>query len=177
MADMAYDHRWKVLLLGDSRTGKSNLASQFTQSKFNTELEPTMGIKPFIKMVQTNGKTIKANIWDTAGQERFRAPVFYYNEAVGALIVYDVTNRQSFENAARWLEEVRDHGDADIAITVVGTKTDLEGQRAVTPEEGKKFADDNQLLFIETSARDNSQVEAVFQTILDAIYKKQCPGQ
>ncbi|KAF5983662.1 rab family, other [Fusarium bulbicola] len=166
MGDMAYD---VVVLLGDSTVGKSNLASQFTQGEFRADSSPTIGVKPTNKMVQCNSKTIKVNIWDTAGQERYRAPVPYYNEAVAVMLVYDVTSRQSFENAARWLQEVRDHGEPEIVVMLVGNKTDLERRRAVSTEEGKRFAKLEKVLFIETSAQDNSRVELAFMTLLNGV--------
>ncbi|KAF4340806.1 rab family other [Fusarium beomiforme] len=169
MADIAYDHRWKVLLLGDSNVGKSNLVSQYTQNEFNADSQPTIGVKPANKIVQCNSKTIKVNIWDTAGLEKYRAPVPYYNDAVAVMLVFDITKRQSFDNVSRWLGEVRDHGEPGIAITLVGNKTDLEGRRSVTSVEAKKFARENKLLFVETSARNNSQVETAFRTILNGI--------
>ncbi|KAF5694499.1 hypothetical protein FDENT_1111 [Fusarium denticulatum] len=169
MGDMAYDYRWKVVLLGDSRVGKSNLASQFNQGEFHADCSPTIGVKPTNKMVQCNSKTIKVSLWDTAGHERYRAHVPYYNEAVAVMLVYDVTSRQSFENAARWLQEVRDHGEPEIVVMLVGNKTDLERRRAVTTEEGKRFAKLEKLLFIETSAQDNSRVELAFKTLLNGM--------
>ncbi|KAK2678941.1 hypothetical protein RAB80_004122 [Fusarium oxysporum f. sp. vasinfectum] len=148
MGDISYDYRWKVILLGDSTVGKSNIAGQFTQSEFQADSKPTIGVKPATKIVQCNSKAVKVNIWDTAGLEKYGP------------------QRQSFENAARWLDEVRKHGEPGIVIMLVGNKADLERRRSVTTEEGKKFAKLNKLLFIETSACENSQVELAFQTIL-----------
>ncbi|KAH7209902.1 small GTPase superfamily [Fusarium oxysporum] len=166
MGDISYDYRWKVILLGDSTVGKSNIAGQFTQSEFQADSKPTIGVKPTTKIVQCNSKAVKVNIWDTAGLEKYRAPVRYYDDAVAVMLVYDITRRQSFENAARWLDEVRKHGEPGIVIMLMGNKADLERRRSVTTEEGKRFAKLNKLLFIETSACENSQVELAFQTIL-----------
>ncbi|TVY78853.1 Ras-related protein Rab11D [Fusarium oxysporum f. sp. cubense] len=174
MGDISYDYRWKVILLGDSTVGKSNIAGQFTQSEFQADSKPTIGVKPTTKIVQCNSKAVKVNIWDTAGLEKYRAPVRYYDDAVAVMLVYDITRRQSFENAARWLDEVRKHGEPEIVIMLVGNKADLERRRSVTTEEGKKFAKLNKLLFIETSACEKSQVELAFQTILKGVYKQHC---
>ncbi|KAG4291333.1 rab family protein [Fusarium proliferatum] len=169
MGDIPYDYRWKVVLLGDSNVGKSNIASQFMQGEFQQDSSPTIGVKPTTKIVQCNSKAVKVNIWDTAGLEKYRAPIPYYNDAVAVMLVYDITKRQSFENAARWLEEARRHGEPGIVFMLVGNKTDLERRRSVTTEEGKKFAKLHKLLFIETSACENSQVDLAFQRILNGM--------
>ncbi|KLP16143.1 putative GTP-binding protein Drab11 [Fusarium fujikuroi] len=166
MGDIPYD---VVVLLGDSTVGKSNIASQFMQGEFQPDSSPTIGVKPTTKIVQCNSKAVKVNIWDTAGLEKYRAPVVYYNDAVAVMLVYDINKRQSFENAARWLDEARRHGEPGIVFMLVGNKTDLERRRSVTTEEGKKFAKLNKLMFIETSACENSQVELAFQTILNGM--------
>jgi len=114
-----------------------------------------------------DSKTIKAQIWDTAGQERYRAITSaYYRGAVGALLVYDISKRQTYENVQRWLKELRDHADSNIVIMLVGNKSDLKHLRAVPTEEAKAFASENNLSFIETSALDASNVELAFQNIL-----------
>ncbi|KAH6963355.1 Gtp-bound Rab11 in complex with Fip3 [Fusarium avenaceum] len=178
MADLAYDYRWKMLVLGDSQGGKSNLVSQFAEGVFDATSQPTMGIKPTYKFTQCNSKTIKAAIWDIAGLEKYRSNgITRYHESVGALVVYDVTSRQSFENAARWLGEVRDHAEPDTVTMLVGNKTDLKNWRVVKTEEGRKFARENKTLFVETSALDKSQVDLAFQKLLNGIYKQQCTDQ
>ncbi|KAF5660907.1 hypothetical protein FHETE_8758 [Fusarium heterosporum] len=177
MADMAYDYRWKVLLLGDSGGGKTNIISQFTEGKFDANSKPTMGMKPIYKMVQCNSKTIKTAIWDAASREHYRCSIMntpYYTDCAAAMIVYDITSRLSYENASRWLDEVRDHVDDDTVIMLVGNKTDLNHKRVVKTEEAKRFADEKGLLYIETSALSKDQVDAVFGTILDGVYKQQC---
>ncbi|SCN68597.1 probable GTP-binding protein Drab11 [Fusarium fujikuroi] len=158
-----------MVLLGDSTVGKSNIASQFMQGEFQPDSSPTIGVKPTTKIVQCNSKAVKVNIWDTAGLEKYRAPVVYYNDAVAVMLVYDITKRQSFENAARWLDEARRHGEPGIVFMLVGNKTDLERRRSVTTEEGKKFAKLNKLMFIETSACENTQVDLAFQRILNGM--------
>ncbi|KIL85834.1 rab other [Fusarium avenaceum] len=180
MADLAYDYRWKMLVLGDSQGGKSNLVSQFAEGVFDANSQPTMGIKPTYKFTQCNSKTIKAAIWDIAGLEKYRWNIMKsprYHESVGALVVYDVTSRESFENAARWLGEVRDHAEPDTVTMLVGNKTDLKNRRVVKTEEGRKFARENKTLFVETSALDKSQVDLAFQKLLNGIYKQQCTDQ
>ncbi|OAR01825.1 hypothetical protein LLEC1_00662 [Akanthomyces lecanii] len=161
-----------VVLIGDSGVGKSNLLSRFTRNEFNLDSKSTIGVEFATRSIQVDSKTIKAQIWDTAGQERYRAITSaYYRGAVGALLVYDISKHQTYENVTRWLKELRDHADANIVIMLVGNKSDLRHLRAVPTEEAKAFASENHLSFIETSALDASNVELAFQNILTEIYR------
>ncbi|KAK3169954.1 hypothetical protein OEA41_009339 [Lepraria neglecta] len=165
-------HPPPVVLIGDSGVGKSNLLSRFTRNEFNLDSKSTIGVEFATRSIQVDAKTIKAQIWDTAGQERYRAITSaYYRGAVGALLVYDISKHQTYENVQRWLKELRDHADANIVIMLVGNKSDLRHLRAVPTEEAKQFASDNNLSFIETSALDASNVELAFQNILTEIYR------
>lgn len=167
-----YDYLFKIVLIGDSGVGKSNLLSRFTRNEFNLESKSTIGVEFATKSIQAEGKTIKAQIWDTAGQERYRAITSaYYRGAVGALLVYDITKHVSFENVERWLKELRDHADANTVIMLVGNKSDLRHLRAVSTEEAMAFAEKNNLAFIETSALEATGVDTAFQRILTEIYK------
>ncbi|KAI1295001.1 Ras- protein Rab-11A [Mortierella claussenii] len=170
--DDEYDYLFKVVLIGDSGVGKSNLVSRFTRNEFNLESKSTIGVEFTTRSIQVDAKTIKAQIWDTAGQERYRAITSaYYRGAVGALLVYDIAKHQTYENVGRWLKELRDHADTNIVIMLVGNKSDLRHLRAVPTEEAKQFATENGLSFIETSALDSSNVELSFQRILTEIYR------
>ncbi|KAL8966924.1 MAG: hypothetical protein Q9197_005715 [Variospora fuerteventurae] len=180
MANDEYDFLFKadlcasapVVLIGDSGVGKSNLLSRFTRNEFNLDSKSTIGVEFATRSIQVDAKTIKAQIWDTAGQERYRAITSaYYRGAVGALLVYDISKHQTYENVQRWLKELRDHADANIVIMLVGNKSDLRHLRAVPTEEAKQFASENNLSFIETSALDASNVELAFQNILTEIYR------
>lgn len=167
-----YDYLFKVVLIGDSGVGKSNLLSRFTRNEFNLESKSTIGVEFATRSIVVDGKRIKAQIWDTAGQERYRAITSaYYRGAVGALLVYDIAKHLTYENVERWLRELRDHADDNIVIMLVGNKSDLRHLRAVPTDEAKAFAEKNNLSFIETSALDSSNVENAFQHILTAIYK------
>lgn len=122
-------------------------------------------------LMQVEGKTVKAQIWDTAGQERYRAITSaYYRGAVGALLVYDITKRQTFDNVQRWLRELRDHADSNIVIMMAGNKADLNHLRAVSAEDAQVLAEKESLSFLETSALEAVNVEKAFQTILLDIY-------
>jgi len=167
-----YDYLFKVVLIGDSGVGKSNLLSRFTRNEFNLESKSTIGVEFATRSINVDGKTVKAQIWDTAGQERYRAITSaYYRGAVGALLVYDIAKHATYVNVTRWLKELRDHADSNIVIMLVGNKSDLKHLRAVPTEEAKAFSTENGLSFIETSALDASNVEAAFQNILTEIYR------
>uniref|UniRef100_A0A3Q0TBC3 small monomeric GTPase n=1 Tax=Amphilophus citrinellus TaxID=61819 RepID=A0A3Q0TBC3_AMPCI len=165
--DDEYDYLFKVVLIGDSGVGKSNLLSRFTRNEFNLESKSTIGVEFATRSIQVDGKTIKAQIWDTAGQERYRAITSaYYRGAVGALLVYDIAKHLTYENVDRWLKELRDHADNNIVIMLVGNKSDLRHLRAVPTDEARAFAEKNTLSFIETSALDSTNVEEAFKSIL-----------
>mmetsp|Transcript_20034 Transcript_20034/g.34292 ORF Transcript_20034/g.34292 Transcript_20034/m.34292 type:complete len:215 (+) Transcript_20034:153-797(+) len=176
--DDEYDYLFKVVLIGDSGVGKSNLLSRFTRNEFNMESKSTIGVEFATRSVPCEGKTIKAQIWDTAGQERYRAITSaYYRGAVGALLVYDISKKQTFENVDRWLTELRDHADSNIVIMLVGNKCDLRPQRQQPTEEAAAYAEKHGLSFIETSALDSTNVELAFQKILTEIYHIVGPAQ
>lgn len=170
--DEEYDYLFKVVLIGDSGVGKSNLLSRFTRNEFNLESKTTIGVEFATKSIQVDTKVIKAQIWDTAGQERYRAITSaYYRGAVGALLVYDISKHSSFENVERWLKELRDHAEPNIVIMLVGNKSDLKHKRAVSTEDAMAYAEKNNLAFIETSALDSSGVDDAFRQILTEIFR------
>jgi len=173
MADDEYDYLFKLVLIGDSGVGKSNLLSRFTSNEFNLESKSTIGVEFATKNIVIDGHTIKCQIWDTSGQERYRAITgAYYRGAVGALLVYDITRQSSFQNIDHWLKELKDHADENIVMMLVGNKSDLaESSRAVPTEEGGAFSEDNKMLFFETSALDATNVDAAFQTVFSKIYE------
>ncbi|ESO09081.1 hypothetical protein HELRODRAFT_154551 [Helobdella robusta] len=176
--DDEYDYLFKVVLIGDSGVGKSNLLSRFTRNEFNLESKTTIGVEFATRSITVEKKRIKAQIWDTAGQERYRAITSaYYRGALGALLVYDITKHLTYENVERWLKELKDHADENIVIMLVGNKSDLKHLRAVPTDEAKRFAERNNLSFIETSALDSSNVDDSFKHILTAIYKMLCEKQ
>lgn len=159
-------------MIGDSGVGKSNILGRFTRNEFNIESKSTIGVEFATRTVTVDGKTIKAQIWDTAGQERYRAITSaYYRGAVGALLMYDITKPETYEHVSRWLDELKDHADPQIVVMLVGNKCDLKHLRAIPTEEAKAFATEKNLLFIETSALDATNVEVAFQNILTEIYR------
>lgn len=170
----------------------------YTKDTFREETKTTIGVEFGHKTLRIEDKVIKAQIWDTAGQERFKAPLLcpssrvfsllyraaidprllqaltrgYYRGALGALLTYSITSRQSFENCETWLEELVQHADPGILVMLVGNKTDLANQRDVSTEEGREFAAKNKLSFIETSAKDKTNVNEAFERLVHEIFKQ-----
>ncbi|CAD5182284.1 unnamed protein product [Musa acuminata subsp. malaccensis] len=171
-AEDDYDYLFKLVLIGDSGVGKSNLLSRFTRNEFNLESKSTIGVEFATRSITVDTKVLKAQIWDTAGQERYRAITSaYYRGAVGALLVYDVTRRPTFENVSRWLKELRDHTDPNIVVMLIGNKSDLRHLVAVPTEDGKAYAERESLYFMETSALEATNVDKAFQEVLTQIYR------
>lgn len=169
--EQSEDYIFKIVLLGDSAVGKSNLLSRYTKNEFSRNSKATIGVEFQAKTLEIDNKEIKAQIWDTAGQERFRAVTSaYYRGAVGALLVYDISRRQTFQNICRWLEELRMHSDPGIVTMLVGNKCDLKEARKVSVDDGAALAQSEDLFFMETSALDSTNVSIAFQTIVKAIY-------
>ncbi|MBA0830141.1 hypothetical protein Goarm_014686 [Gossypium armourianum] len=166
------DYVFKVVLIGDSAVGKSQLLARFARNEFSVDSKATIGVEFQTKTLVIDNKTVKSQIWDTAGQERYRAVTSaYYRGAVGAMLVYDMTKRQSFDNMARWLEELRGHADQNLVIMLVGNKCDLGSLRAVPTEDAQEFAQRENLFFMETSALESTNVETAFFTVLTEIYR------
>ncbi|XP_044484357.1 ras-related protein Rab11A [Mangifera indica] len=165
------DYVFKVVLIGDSAVGKSQILARFARNDFSLDSKATIGVEFQTRTLVIEHKSVKAQIWDTAGQERYRAVTSaYYRGAVGAMLVYDITRRQSFDHIPRWLEELRSHADKNIVIILIGNKSDLEDQRAVPTEDAKEFAEKEGLFFLETSALQATNVETAFMTVLTEIY-------
>ncbi|CAN0859168.1 Ras-related protein RABA5b [Linum grandiflorum] len=165
------EYLFKIVVIGDSAVGKSNLLSRFATNEFDPNSKATIGVEFQTQVVEIEGKEIKAQIWDTAGQERFRAVTSaYYRGAVGALIVYDITRKTTFESVKRWLQELTLQCDTTVGKMLVGNKCDLDDIREVSKEEGKRVAEEEGLFFMETSALDSTNVEAAFEVVIREIY-------
>jgi Ras-related protein Rab-2A len=151
--------------------GKSCLLLQFTDKRFRQQHDLTIGVEFGARTIQIDNKNIKLQIWDTAGQESFKSITrSYYRGAAGALLVYDITRRDTFTHLTRWLEEVRQNGNPDTTIMLIGNKSDQDSRRQVTTEEGERFARENGLIFIETSAKTAANVEEAFINTTTVIY-------
>ncbi|CAE6094146.1 unnamed protein product [Arabidopsis arenosa] len=165
------DYVFKLVLIGDSGVGKSQILSRYARNEFSLDSKATIGVEFQTRTLVIDHKSVKAQIWDTAGQERYRAVTSaYYRGAVGAMLVYDVTRRQTFDHIPRWLEELRNNADKNIVIILVGNKSDLEDQRAISMEDAKEFAEKEGLFFLETSALNAVNVESAFSTVLTEIF-------
>jgi Ras-related protein Rab-4B len=164
----------KLIIIGDAGCGKSALLHYFVEGRFKDGTpKHTIGVEFGTKVLQISGKRIKLHIWDTSGQERFRSVTHsYYRGAVGALLVYDMTNRATFENMKNWLLDIRTLAGSDVSIILCGNKSDLDGMRQVSLLEGSRFAQENDCMFLETSAVDGSNVEEVFYKCVKTILNK-----
>jgi len=176
-----YDHLFKIVIVGDSGTGKSCLLLRFTDGNYSDVYISTIGVDFKFRNLRMNGKNIKLQIWDTAGQERFRnITSSFYRGAHGIVLVYDVTNKESFDNVTSWLADIeRHHGYPDTAnentrpcIILVGNKNDLGARKVVSVEMAQKVAEKNDLLFIEASAKESSNVETAFINLVSDILAK-----
>ncbi|GMM28591.1 Rab family GTPase [Martiniozyma asiatica (nom. inval.)] len=167
-----YEYLFKIVLIGDSSVGKTNLLSRFTRDEFNPDSKATIGVEFATRTLEVEGSKIKTQIWDTAGQERYRAiTAAYYRGAVGALVVYDITKAESYESVSNWLKEMKDNADDNIVIALVGNKSDLEHLRQVPAEEAQNFATEHNLLFTETSAFNADNVDFTFTQLVQNIYE------
>ncbi|CAI9787205.1 unnamed protein product [Fraxinus pennsylvanica] len=170
--DEECDYLFKAVLIGDSAVGKSNILSRLSKNEFHLDSKPTIGVEFAYKNIRVGDKLIKAQIWDTAGQERFRAITSsYYRGALGALLVYDITRRATFENLKKWLYEVREFGSSDMVIILVGNKSDLSNSREVNVEDGQSLAQLEEIAFMEISAKENLNVEEAFHQMVRRIHE------
>mmetsp|Transcript_1055 Transcript_1055/g.1098 ORF Transcript_1055/g.1098 Transcript_1055/m.1098 type:complete len:204 (+) Transcript_1055:138-749(+) len=161
-----YDYLFKLLLIGDSGVGKSCLLLRFADDTYTESYISTIGVDFKIRTVELDGKTIKLQIWDTAGQERFRTITSsYYRGAHGIIVVYDVTDAESFNNVKQWLHEIDRYASENVNKLLVGNKSDLTSKRAVSFDQGKEFADSLGIEFLETSAKNATNVEKAFMTM------------
>jgi len=168
---MSYSYLFKYIIIGDTGVGKSCLLLQFTDKRFQPMHDLTIGVEFGARMITLDGKNLKLQIWDTAGQESFRSITrSYYRGAAGALLVYDITRRDTFNHLTRWLEEARQNSAESMVIMLVGNKADLEHRRAVSYKEGEEFAKQHNLIFLETSAKTAANVENVFIRTAEQIY-------
>jgi len=175
---LPYKHLFKYIIVGDTGVGKSCLLLQFSEKKFNPKHLLTIGVEFGSKIVDMDNKQIKLQIWDTAGQEKFRAITrSYYRGAAGALLVYDITRRDTFENLQIWLDDCLKFSNPNIVIIIIGNKTDLESERQVPTEEGMEYARKNGFNFMETSAKNSDNVEEAFLRTAKEVYNKVEKGE
>ena len=168
-----YDHLFKILIIGDSGVGKSNILLRYVDGMFSEEFISTIGVDFRIHTLQIENKNVKLQLWDTAGQDRFKSIVqSYYRGAAGILVVYDVTNRESFENINQWINEVQ-RLSSEAQLVLVANKIDLSDKAKVTSEEGKSLALQFGIPFFEVSAKSNSNIDECILTIAKTLVNKE----
>ena len=176
--DDTYDVIYKILLVGDSGVGKTNIMLRYLNKEFNINTKATVGVEFGSKNIIIDKKVIKGQIWDTAGQERYRAITSsYYKGAHGAFVVYDITLKESFEAVDRWINDLRNNTDERLEIILIGNKSDLEEKRQVTKEEGEEKAKEKEVAFMETSALNCNNIEKAFNEILNKVYSAYKPQE
>jgi Ras-related protein Rab-2A len=168
-----FNYMLKYIIIGDSGVGKSNILLQYLQGKFNEEFQTTIGVEFGAKNLNLKDKIYRIQIWDTAGQEMFRSITrSYYKNSVCACVVYDITNRNSFDNIRSWIEDCKKHSPKTVFLVLIGNKNDLESSRKVSYDEGEDFAKKYGMLFYETSAKTGKNINEVFMNSCSEIAKK-----
>jgi len=181
MAQSGYSNplkKFKLVFLGEQSVGKTSLITRFMYDSFDNTYQATIGIDFLSKTMYLEDRTVRLQLWDTAGQERFRSLIpSYIRDSSVAVVVYDVTNKKTFENTRKWVDDVRGERGNDVIIVLVGNKTDLNDKREVTTAQGEEEAKKNNLMFIETSAKVGHNVKALFKRIAQALPGMEGEGQ
>ena len=173
MSSKKFDYSLKYIIVGEAGVGKSNLLLRYVYDSFKEDYQLTIGVEFGEKLVKYNNKTYKIQIWDTAGQEQFRSITrAYFKSSICSFVVYDITNRETFENVKHWVEDCRNYMPKNVLIFLVGNKSDLEEQRKISKDEGEELADSFGLSFFETSAKNNVNVNSIFGKSLEEIVKR-----
>jgi len=173
-----FENLFKFIVVGSSGVGKSSILLQFTDHEFQPTHDSTIGIEFGVRMLTVDGVKVKVQIWDTAGQESYRSiAANYYRNAQAALLVYDMTDKDSFTSLKVWLDEILRHSDPEITITLIGNKKDMEERRTVSMEAGEAFAREHSLLYVETSAKTAANVDYVFDTACKIVLGKVKSGK
>lgn len=173
-----YDYLFKLLLIGDSGVGKSCLLLRFADDTYSESYISTIGVDFKIRTIELDGKIIKLQIWDTAGQERFRTITSsYYRGAHGIIVVYDITDQDSFQNVKNWLQEIERYASESVNKMLVGNKCDQTAKRVVALQTAKDYADSLSIPFLETSAKDAVNVEQAFMKMAAEIKARVGPSQ
>jgi small GTP-binding protein len=168
-----FDYSLKIVVVGDAAVGKTCLLLRFVRDEWDPDSQSTLGVEFLAKVVNTDNHRIQLQLWDTAGQEIFRAVTRgYYRGSAGALIVFDLTSRDSFASVDRWLKDLREIARPDITAILIGNKLDLDGKRKVAQEEAVAYAEKNHLLYFETSARTGDNVQDAIGACVVEIEKK-----
>ena len=171
--ESSYELLYKVIIIGDTAVGKSNILSRYVKDEFSSNSKSTVGVELGIKFLKIKNTKTKIQIWDTAGQERYRAITSsYFKGSNGCFIVYDITNEASFNNIENWYEQIQKETSSDLPILLVGNKCDLEDERKVPIEKGKEKAKNLNCAFFETSALKKINIDKIFEELVNNIYEK-----
>ncbi len=173
MEDDECEMNFKIVIVGDSFVGKTNIMSKYLKNKFNENSKATVGVEFGSKQFNIEGHLINAQIWDTAGTEKYKAITSaYYRGAKGGFVVYDITRKDSFKSVDKWVNDLIAAGDKKMIILVIGNKCDLEEKREVTKEQGENKARFLEVAFMETSALSGENLDKAFEMMMNEIYKK-----
>ena len=168
-----FNYLFKYIIIGDAAVGKSNLLLRYAHGQFKDEYQLTIGVEFGAKNISINDKIYRIQIWDTAGQENFRSITrAYYKNSVCALVVYDITNRDSFNNISNWIEDCKNQSPKTIFMVLVGNKSDLSDKRVISIDEGRELAEKYNMIFFETSAKTGDNVDLIFFKSAEEIAKK-----
>ena len=168
-----YEMMAKVILIGDSSVGKTNIMSKYLKNQFNENSKATVGVEFGSKLFKLNGHNIKAQIWDKAGQEKYKAITgAYYKGSKGAFVVYDITRKETFESVDKWINDLKSSGDPKLIIIIIGNKCDLEEKREILKEQGEEKAKSFGCAFLETSALSGDNIDKGFEMMISEIFKK-----
>ena len=171
MSKEKYDYIMKLILIGDASVGKTNILTKYLKNEFDPNSKATVGVELGTKNIQIDNKIIKVQIWDTAGQERYKAITStYYKGAKGAIIVYDITRKITFDNIEKWIGDLKVNGDENIIIFLVGNKSDLNDNREVSKEDGLNKSEKFNIPFLETSALCGENISKVFEELIQKVY-------
>ena len=169
-ADQNFDYMFKLLLIGSSAVGKTSFLIRYAEDSFTSAFVSTVGIDFKVKTVFRHDKRVKLQIWDTAGQERYRTITrAYYRGAMGFILVYDITNEESFNAVQDWITQIKNYSIENAQVILVGNKCDMEEERVISTERGKQLADQLGVQFFETSAKENVNIKVVFEQLVDII--------
>lgn len=175
--DQHFDYMFKILIIGNSSVGKTSFLFRYADDSFTSAFVSTVGIDFKVKTVIRREKRMKLQIWDTAGQERYRTiTTAYYRGAMGFILMYDVTNEESFNSVQDWVTQIKTYSWDNAQVILVGNKSDMDSERVVTYDRGKQLADQLGLEFFETSAKENINVKDVFERLVDIICDKMSDG-
>ena len=163
----------QLIIIGDGKVGKTSILRRYKDGTFTTHHLITIGVDYINADLVLNGELVSVKIWDTAGQERFHTITHtFYKQSQGVLLVYDVTDKESFSNITKWVNSIYEHADSNVVKYLIGNKCDMNDERVVSFEEGKKIAEANQMKFLETSAKENINIKECIESVSKEVVEK-----